>query len=184
MPTRSAASTAGAFHEYTLPIAASGPSRIAAGADGNLWVTQTKANEIARVTPTGSVTEYPLPSGATPARIAAGPDGNVWFTEAGSTRSARSRRRARSRSSRSHRRQPPHRHQRGADGNVWFTEQGADKIARITVGIGHVTEYPIPTASSGPDGITFGANGQIWFSEATGNKVGYVRTPPATPRTR
>src|SRR3979409_687789 len=59
--------TAGAFHEYTLPIAASGPIRIAAGADGNLWVTQTKANEIARVTPTGSVTEYPLPSGATPA---------------------------------------------------------------------------------------------------------------------
>jgi plastocyanin len=167
--------TAGAFHEYTLPIAASGPSRIAAGVGGGLWVTQTKANDIARVTPTGSVKEYPLPSGATPARIAAGPDGNVWFTEAGINAVGQIT------PSGTITQFPiptvasnPTAISAGADGNVWFTEQGADKIARITVGIGHVTEYPIPTASSGPDGITFGANGQIWFSEATGNKVGYV----------
>jgi streptogramin lyase len=57
------------------------PNSIAAGPDGNVWFTELDASEIGRITPTGTITEFPLPSGSRPVDIAAGPDGNLWFTE-------------------------------------------------------------------------------------------------------
>ena len=43
---------------------------------------------------------------------------------------------------------------------------------------GTVTEYPIPTADSGPQGITAGPDGNIWFTESNTNKIGkFVPTP-------
>lgn len=57
--------------------------RITSGPDGNLWVTQNGAtNAIARVTPSGTVTEFPIPTpNAQPLGITAGNDGAIWFTE-------------------------------------------------------------------------------------------------------
>ena len=57
---------------------------IAAGSDGNVWFTEQKsgANKIGRITPSGTITEYTLPTAsAGPTGITAGPDGNLWFTE-------------------------------------------------------------------------------------------------------
>ena len=72
---------------------------IAVGPDGNLWfavsvvastldsasalrATGVTAGKIGRITPTGAVTLYPLPTAySDPGGIAAGPDGNLWFTE-------------------------------------------------------------------------------------------------------
>ena len=53
-----------------------------ANSGGFLWVTETAANDIARITTSGAVTTYPVPT--TPAGltgITAGPNGNVWFVE-------------------------------------------------------------------------------------------------------
>src|SRR5215211_5028411 len=77
---------AGVITEYPLPTAGSSPWGIAAGPDGNLWVTQRAANgvgKVARVTTSGAFTEYPVPTvaGAQPTDIAAGPDGNLWFLD-------------------------------------------------------------------------------------------------------
>jgi streptogramin lyase len=38
------------------------------------------------------------------------------------------------------------------------------------------TEFPIPTASSQPYGITAGPDGALWFTEALGNKIGRITT--------
>jgi virginiamycin B lyase len=39
--------------------------------------------DIGRITPTGTITELPIPTANSgPAGIAAGADGNLWFTEA------------------------------------------------------------------------------------------------------
>ncbi|MHB1534556.1 MAG: virginiamycin B lyase family protein [Acidimicrobiales bacterium] len=58
------------------------PRQITAGPGGNLWFTEQVADKIGRITPSGTITEFPLPTGnAGPARITAGPDGNLWFTE-------------------------------------------------------------------------------------------------------
>jgi streptogramin lyase len=82
-------SLSGAFTFFDLPVP-DGDSRvgsITAGPDGNLWFTlgavYGTTNAIGRVTPSGTVTEFPLE--ATPGIIVAGPDGNLWFTEEGVT---------------------------------------------------------------------------------------------------
>src|SRR5438132_88189 len=58
------------------------PYTIAAGPDGALWFTDPTPNKIGRITTSGHVTLFPVPTAAANAYfIAAGPDGNLWFTE-------------------------------------------------------------------------------------------------------
>jgi hypothetical protein len=56
-----------------------------------------------------------------------------------------------------------------------FTENSANKIGRITTA-GIFTEYPIPTASSGPIGITPGPDGAVWFTENSAVKIGRINS--------
>ena len=55
----------------TAPI-----SGIAAGPDGNLWLTTRSG--VTKFTPAGAVTNFTTPN---PSRIVVGPDGALWFTE-------------------------------------------------------------------------------------------------------
>src|SRR5439155_19495099 len=41
---------------------------------------------------------------------------------------------------------------------------------------GVITEYPIPTANSGAEGIAAGPDGNLWFTEFNANKVAKVTT--------
>ena len=61
------------------------------------------------------------------------------------------------------------------DGNLWFTESAANKIGRITTA-GVITEFPIPSASSGPGGIAAGPDGNLWFTELNANQIGRITT--------
>src|SRR5260370_760921 len=40
----------------------------------------------------------------------------------------------------------------------------------------HFTEFPIPTGSSFPQGITAGPDGALWFTENGSNKIGRITT--------
>src|SRR5207248_1402534 len=51
-------------------------------------------------------------------------------------------------------------------------------VGRITPA-GVIKEFPVPTASSQPLGITAGPDGNIWFTEAAGSKVGRLTIPSA-----
>lgn len=68
---------AGRVTLFSQGITPSSPSSITAGPDGNLWFGESRA--IARITPQGVVTEYPLRRGAD--EIVTGPDGNLWFID-------------------------------------------------------------------------------------------------------
>ena len=58
------------------------PAGIASGPDGNIWFTEEAGNNIGRITPSGVITEFPIPTAATlPTAIVTGRDGNLWFTE-------------------------------------------------------------------------------------------------------
>jgi streptogramin lyase len=154
---------AGPPTHFTLPTPNSRPRGIAAGPDGNLWVTEEIGNKIARVTPTGTITEFALPTPQSyPWGITTGPDGNLWFTEyqgnqigcittagviteyplptAGSN---------------------PDDIASGADGNLWFTEYTGNAIGRITPS-GVVTELPIQLATN-PSEITSTSSGTLSF---------------------
>ena len=63
---------------------------MALGPDGNVWFTATTFDvtttsfkgTIGRITPSGDISEYPIPTPRSgPAGITVGPDGNLWFTE-------------------------------------------------------------------------------------------------------
>src|SRR4051794_2964366 len=57
------------------------PKGIAAGPDGNIWVSV--GGKIAKVTPDGTVTEYDPADVGSPNGIVTGPDGNLWVTQSG-----------------------------------------------------------------------------------------------------
>lgn len=125
--------TTGVFTEYATPGPIY-PGAITLGPDGNLWFTVNVPSEIVKVTPSGSFTEYPIPTaGSNPNGITAGPDGNIWFTEGNGNKigkvtttgvfteypipTANS---------------IPTGITAGPDGNIWFTEADGNKIAKIT----------------------------------------------------
>lgn len=63
----------------------------------------------------------------------------------------------------------------GADGGLWFTNQTANTIERIS-GTGSVSQFAIPTASSGASSIALAADGALWFTESNVNKVARIDT--------
>jgi streptogramin lyase len=171
---------AGTFTVFTLSTTAyDGPQGIAAGPDGNLWFTEFSGNRIGRITPSGAITEFPIPTGtSTPLEITAGDDGNLWFTEGEGNNigritpsgaitefpvpSAISE---------------PLGITAGADGNLWFTEESGNNIGRITPE-GDVTEFSVPTLNSFATGIAAGSDGDLWFTEYAANQIGRLQLPP------
>ncbi|OAF12442.1 hypothetical protein AYJ54_06330 [Bradyrhizobium centrolobii] len=85
--------TDGKITEFALPDPNAQPWGITTGPDGALWFTEASCirrpgsrcivgNKIGRITTTGSVTEFTVPSdGSGPHSITTGPDGALWFTE-------------------------------------------------------------------------------------------------------
>jgi streptogramin lyase len=152
---------------------------ITVGPDGNFWFTEQLSGSIARMTPSGTVTHFPLSdSGAQPLGITAGPDGNLWFTERLAQKIGRitpsgtitefgpltSK---------------PQRIAAGADGNLWFTEfSPVAMVGRITPS-GTITEYPLSHSSNEPYGIAPGPDGNVWVAERHANEIGRV-TPAGT----
>jgi virginiamycin B lyase len=68
-----------AIIEYAVPNA---PSFIATGPDGSLWFTEFSSGKIGRISTSGVVMEFVIPTSASvPIGITSGPDGNLWFTE-------------------------------------------------------------------------------------------------------
>ena len=173
----------------------SGPVGATLGPDGNVWLVETSANKIARVTPAGTITQFStgLTANAGLAAITAGPDGNLWFTENSANRigritpagaitefstgiSANSGLEGIA---------------AGPDGNLWFTESSGNRIGRITTS-GSVTQFSSGiSAGSNPWGITAGPDGNLWFTErdpsggvgriTTGGVVTEFATPSGLP---
>ena len=85
----------GMVSAFPLPTSGDYPTHVAAGADGNVWITEApdvvigvdyivppdRSGPIARVAPDGAVTEFALPAHVIPGPLAAGPDGAMWFAE-------------------------------------------------------------------------------------------------------
>jgi virginiamycin B lyase len=78
-PQIGAIGSTGAVQELAAPGAY---TFLTTGPDGNLWYTELYDNAIARMTPAGVTTEFPVPtSDAYLSDLTAASDGNLWFTE-------------------------------------------------------------------------------------------------------
>jgi streptogramin lyase len=59
-----------------------GIAGITVGPDGNLWFTEWSANKIGRITPGGTISEFPTrEEEGDPEDITVGKNGDIWFTE-------------------------------------------------------------------------------------------------------
>jgi len=155
------------------------PLEITPGPDGNMWFTELGANKIGKITRTGKITEFSLPSGAGPSGIVAGPDGNLWFTEEFGSKIGRiTKAGVVTEFPLTTAGANPLGITAGSDGNLWFAESGANSIGRITT-TGTITEFAVPTANAGLSVLTPGPDGNVWFTERTANKIGEI-TPSGT----
>jgi virginiamycin B lyase len=127
---------AGVITVYSVPAAGSSPQGIAIGPDGALWFTDSGTNTVGRITTTGAITEFPLPTTSpvttSPGAIVAGPDGALWFTTSGCI--------------------------------LIVATECTGQIGRITTS-GDVTEYSATGGTSGQiQGIAVGSDGGLWFA--------------------
>jgi len=169
------------------------PLNIVTGPDGALWFTEDGivdggSGAIGRITTSGSLTEYvlPTPAGASSGAgdIAVGSDGNLWFTwatQASPDLASVSRSIGRITPAgvitefpvSSGHGWPSGGIAAGPDGNLWFTTGAANTVASISTS-GTIEQYPVPTANSFPIDVVAGPDGNVWFSEASSSKIGRV----------
>lgn len=170
------------FTEYPLSSGFDEPLSIVTGPDGNLWFTELTGPNIGTITPTGTITEYPIPNYSGflgTGGVAAGSDGNLWFTDLSNntvgkitTGGSITEYAALSTASAN-----PESITAGPDGNLWFTEQSANFVGKVTTG-GTITEYAI-TANASSQQIAAGPDGDLWFAEQGLDKIGRI-TPTGT----
>jgi len=178
------------FTDFPLPLVeVVEPQGITAGADGNLWFTENRANRIGRETPAGALTEFPLPADVTsPGPIAAGPDGNLWVGASQSLGDSQQEAvivRITPGGAETVFALPMATFNSvsditvGPDGALWFAGNSG-KVGRITTA-GVVSEVDLPdvpppsTAPPGtaaspvtPEAITTGPDGNLWFTTDVG----------------
>ncbi len=142
-------------------------SGITAGPDGNVWYFDAGQNLVGRVTPAGSITQFPVPgTGSGSEGIIGAPDGNIWMVARGQmngpdwilkvspagvvTRYPLANGVG------------PEGITWGPDGNVWFTEFWTGRVGRMTPA-GVITEFSLPTPN--PRGIVAGPDRNLWIVE-------------------
>jgi virginiamycin B lyase len=170
--------TNGVINEFPAPAGFKRPYAITLGPDRALWFTDQFSNVIGRITPSGATTSFTLPlvAGGSPGsnNIISGPDGALWFTmKQGyigriTTSGVSSFDKVPTAGS------DPFGLALGADRNIWFTEHDSNRIGRLNPWNGFMTEFPIPTAHSGPADIVNLGNCYMAFTEEDGSQIGYL----------
>jgi virginiamycin B lyase len=185
VPTGAAAETLHAtFTEY--PVASGASLRdMTAGPDDALWFTERHGQAIGRISTTGTVTEYPVPTSSDnplpdPAGIASGPDDALWFTEQGgdsvdrvTTAGVFTRYTLPGYATRNGGSKGPIAITPGPDGAMWFLETAPAAIGRVTTG-GEITEFPLPDGA--PQDLVAGPDGALWMTDYAGNVIRRVAT--------
>jgi streptogramin lyase len=168
---------AGTAGEITQFFVGGIPADITAGADGNLWFTDSPSNQIVKMTSAGVMTRYDIPSFfSSPSSITRGADGNVWFAELNSNKIGRIT--------------PAGVITEftvptplaglyggmtlGPDGNVWFAEGNSGKLGQITPA-GLITEFP----DIGAYDLAAGPDGNFWTVNPFSTAIGRVSTSGA-----
>ena len=174
--------TKNVVNKYPLPDAG-GPNFIALGSDKNVWFTENTAGRIGRITPTGSITEFTVPSGNPGVDISPGKKGTLWFTASPGAGISTIGKITTAGAITEYPLPSGHCGRgiaKGPDGNTWFVDpcSGADLIGKITP-TGTITEYPTPAGDPGGIiDIVAGPDGNMWFVDQSG-AVGKVTTAGA-----
>ncbi len=168
---------AGVVNEVAVPTADANPQQIIGASDGNLWFTEFGTNKIAKVTTSGSFTEYSTlfapPPNDNPFGLVDRLDGNVWYVANGSSRVGYQG----VSSGVAGETSVPTANgglfgiAAAPDNNLYYTESGVDKIGRVANLFTAQSEITLTTGTV-PEGIVRGPDGNLWFAENGTSKIG------------
>ena len=153
--------------EYTS-TSGSGPYGIAKGSDGRLWFAQDYTNQIGAMTPSGTVTEYNVPSSNAGLQgLTAGSDGRLYFIEnetgkiGAVTTAGVFTEYTVSVSG------DPDQIAEGPDNRVWCTLVDTDNLCALTTS-GTNSTYAAAPGSANPAFVTAGPDGNMWYTTSAG----------------
>jgi streptogramin lyase len=151
----------------------SSPRDITRAADGNFWFTESfvhdqavQAHNVARITPTGTVTEFAVCDFCFPDEIVQGSDGNLYYTRNDATLG----------------RVGPNGADLGVEpeifspngggiaahgDDIWVADFNRRSVWRYDIPTDAFTEFPAPPDSI-PGDVAVGASGIVWFADGNG----------------
>lgn len=161
--------------EFQIKSPGNHPGDMVVGSDNNVWFVDQTGNKIGRVTHTGGIVGYLIPTKSSNAvGIAEGSDGAIWFTEAAGNKIGRLAGGKMSEKGLGATKVSPRGITAGPDGNLYFTEftpHTVDKITPSTKAVSPVATLP---AGSGPTRIASGPDGNLWVTETKTHSVARV----------
>ncbi len=151
---------------------------------GDLWLTGQLDDAVVRLTPSGQLTFYPMPTGSGPHGIAFDAAGQLWVSlefsgevvrlDAQGRVSARYDVHLACAGCAAPLNPHPHGLAVGPDGKtIWFTGKATGTVGRITPD-GQVRTFPLGTVGSVPIYIEAGPDGNLWVTELVGNAIARV----------
>ncbi len=155
----------GTLTVFPLPGKESGLDQIISGPDGNLWFTETYAERVGRITPGGTISEYPV--AVQPQAIAVGWAGSVWYAgytglgELGMDGGALA--------------ESPIKNGgapllKGPDERLWFIGTGYADLGRLTID-GRLSRVELPAGGGGRVlDLAPGGSNALWYA-AAGNGI-------------
>lgn len=154
------------------------PGQMTEGPDGNVWVLVSGSsanNEVAKVAPSGAVTEFDVNELIGAVDVVAGPDGNLWATKTNNVVKFSPSNPAGAVST------PvtgitDARGITSAAGNLWAAS--ADKLVKIPPGAPN-TATSTTITGMGARGISRGSDGSLWIADFGGARI--VNVSPANP---
>ncbi|MQA76125.1 MAG: hypothetical protein GEU88_17620 [Solirubrobacterales bacterium] len=150
------------------------PGQLTLGPDGNVWVVfLAGANDLAKVEPDGTVTEYNPADVAGAKGITAGPDGNLWVSQTGGVAKVPPANPNAAQKFTIAAIAGPRGITAGPDGNLWAAS--GDKVVKIPpANPAANTVYTI--AGLNARGIASGTDGRLWVADFGGGRIVSVAT--------
>lgn len=164
--------------EHKIPTLAAHAGGIKVGSDGSIWFVETSAQQIARISLDGVVTEYPLSEGGIAEGqgfLGVGADGALWFNEDDANKIGRITPAGEITEFDLPEGIAPIRELvTDGDGALWVTSRGGNAIVKLTSDAQIAAQYTLPMERSGPTGMIVGPDQAFWFVESGANQIGRI----------
>jgi streptogramin lyase len=152
------------------------PTDIVAGPDGNVWFVQQGSGFVARTTPAGVITTFPLPGGANGAGLTVGADGNLWTAQPSADALVRITPAgvATAFTDVEDEVDLPVDVALGPDGNVWFVSFLDGRVGYVTPAGAITTFEDLADPLEDPGSIALGPDGNLWVGHGPENLIGLL----------
>ncbi len=175
----------GAANADTIPVmntkALNIPVNVSASTvtpDGDVWILDGKNNAVGRVTPDGTLTEFPIPTPqCSPWVITPSADGNLWFSEVAGKIAQITPAGVITEFTVPASMGAPWKIAVTADGRIWFLEVGMpDRVGRVDAA-GNFADFQIPGAK-GLDALSPAVDGALWVFDDDPSTNNLIKVRP------